>query len=44
MIILGESEVRKTSILKRYVYNRFDEGNISTIGLSFAFKDYYFKK
>ena len=39
IITLGESGVGKTSILKRFVYDRFDEENISTIGINFAFKE-----
>ena len=39
LITLGNSGVGKTSIFRRFTYNLFDESNISTIGLSFLFKD-----
>ena len=39
IITLGESGVGKTSILRRYVYNLYDDNSISTIGLSFVFKE-----
>ena len=39
IITLGESGVGKTSIFRRFTYNIFDEGSVSTIGLSFSFKD-----
>ena len=39
IITLGESGVGKTSILRRYVYNLYDDNSISTIGLSFIFKE-----
>ena len=38
MITLGESGVGKTSIIRRYIHNIFDENNLSTIGLNFSFK------
>jgi small GTP-binding protein len=38
IITLGESGVGKTSIIKRYVYNKFEPDNLSTIGINFAFK------
>ena len=38
VITLGESGVGKTSIIKRYIHNKFDEKNLSTIGLNFSFK------
>ena len=38
VITLGDSGVGKTSIIKRYVYNKFELDNISTIGINFAFK------
>ncbi len=43
IITLGESGVGKTSILRRYIYKIFDDNSISTIGLSFAFKDIILK-
>ena len=39
IITLGDSGVGKTSILKRYIHNKFEEENMSTIGLSLAFKE-----
>ena len=41
IIILGSSEVGKTSILKRYFNNQFVQNKISTIGVDFITK--YFK-
>ena len=39
VITLGESGVGKTSIIRRYIHNIFDENNLSTIGLNFSFKE-----
>ena len=39
IIALGDSGVGKSSIFKRYVSNKFDEDNLSTIGLAFANKE-----
>ena len=39
IITLGESGVGKTSLIKRYVYDTFEYNNMSTIGLSFSFKN-----
>ena len=39
IITLGDSGVGKTSIIRRYVYNIFDDKNISTIGFTFGLKD-----
>ena len=39
IIALGDSGVGKSSIFKRYVCNKFDEDNLSTIGLAFANKE-----
>ena len=38
VITLGESGVGKTSLLRRYIENEFDENTIATIGLSFSLK------
>ena len=39
IITLGNSGVGKTSIIKRYVFNQFDQNTISSIGVIFSFKD-----
>ena len=39
IITLGNSGVGKTSIIKRYVFNQFDQSAISSIGVIFSFKD-----
>ena len=39
VITLGESGTGKTSIIRRYIHNIFDENNLSTIGLNFSFKE-----
>ena len=39
LITLGDSGVGKTSLYRRYLYNLYDDNSISTIGLSFAFKE-----
>jgi len=38
VITLGETDVGKTSIIKRYINNIFDEKAFSTCGLNFTFK------
>lgn len=43
VITIGDSNVGKTSIIRRYVYNVFDEDTMSTIGLSFSFKEVILK-
>ena len=43
IITLGESGVGKTSILRRYIYALYDDNSISTIGLSFIFKEIILK-
>ena len=39
VISLGDSGTGKTSILKRYIENKFDENNASTIGMEFRKKN-----
>lgn len=39
IITIGDSNVGKTSIIRRYIYNIFDENTMSTIGISFCFKE-----
>ena len=39
IITIGDTNVGKTSIIRRYLYNVFEPQNISTIGVSFSFKD-----
>ena len=39
IITIGDSGVGKTAIVRRYVYNIFDENTMSTIGFSFCFKE-----
>jgi small GTP-binding protein len=39
VITLGDSGVGKTSIIRRYANNIFDENVLSTVGVGFAFKE-----
>ena len=39
VITIGDSDVGKTSIIRRYIYNIFDENSMSTVGLNFSFKE-----
>ena len=39
VITLGEATVGKTSIIRRYIHNIFDESILSTIGLNFSYKE-----
>ena len=39
VITLGEGDVGKTSIIRRYIHNIFDESILSTIGLNFSYKE-----
>ena len=43
IITLGESKVGKTSLLRRYLENKFDDNSLTTIGLSFSFKEIILK-
>ena len=42
VLIIGDSNVGKTSILFRYVFNKFDEQNMPTLGAGFKTKEVYF--
>ena len=44
IIILGDSGVGKTSIIKRYVNNNFEDNISSSIGINFVIKDLFFNK
>ena len=39
IITLGDCGVGKTSILKKFAYDTFDEKSLSTIGIGFSFKE-----
>ena len=39
IITIGDSGVGKTSIIKKYLYNLFDDRSLQTIGLNFSFKE-----
>ena len=41
IITLGESQVGKTSLLRRYLENKFDSDILTTIGLTFTFKEIF---
>ena len=43
IITLGDCGVGKKSIIKRYVYKNFDENQLTTIGISFSFKEVILK-
>ena len=43
VITIGDSNVGKTSIIRRYIYNVFEEHILSTIGLTFCFKEIILK-
>ena len=38
ILLVGDASVGKTCLMSRYIYNRFDEGYISTIGINFYTK------
>jgi small GTP-binding protein len=44
IITLGDSGVGKTSIIKRFCENRFDDNNQATIGINFSKKEMTFNK
>ena len=39
IITIGDCNVGKTSIVRRYLYNVFDPQNLATIGVAFSFKE-----
>ena len=43
IITIGDSGVGKTSIIRRYVYDAFNDNTISTIGVTFCYKDIEWK-
>ena len=43
IILIGDSLVGKTSIIKRYVYNSFNEAMMSTIGMNYCMKNVILK-
>ena len=43
VITIGDSGVGKTAIIRRYIYNDFEEKAMSTIGVSFGFKEVILK-
>ena len=43
IITIGDSGVGKTSIIRRYVHSIFDEDSLSTIGVSFSYKEVVLK-
>ena len=43
VLIIGDSNVGKTSILFRYVFNKFDDNNMPTLGAGFKTKEVQFE-
>ena len=43
ILLLGESNVGKTSIFKRFIFNKFDKNQGSTIGVDFESKVFKYK-
>ena len=43
VLIIGDSNVGKTSILFRYVFNKFDDQNMPTLGAGFKTKEVQFE-
>ena len=39
IITIGDPNVGKTSIIRRYIYNVFEPQNLATIGVAFSFKE-----
>ena len=44
IITLGDSGVGKTSIINRYVNNKFSDNTYSTVGVNFSIKELYFNE
>ena len=42
VVIIGDSNVGKTSILVRYYYNKYDSDNMPTLGANFKTKEVKF--
>ena len=43
IILLGDTEVGKTSIFNRYINDKFEENNNASIGVEFTLKSYKYK-
>ena len=43
IITIGDTNVGKTSIIRRFIYNVFEDESIGTIGVSFSFKEVILK-
>ena len=43
LVLLGDSNVGKTSIFKRYIYKKLDNKIGATIGVDFETKDFIYK-
>ena len=43
LLLLGDTNVGKTSIFNRFIYNRFEENQGASIGVDFSTKNYKYK-
>ena len=43
VLLVGDASVGKTCLMTRFIYNRFDNGYISTIGINYYSKPYDYK-
>ena len=43
-VIIGDSNVGKSQLSKRYCKNMFEDGSISTIGMEFATREVQFER
>ena len=43
IIMIGDTNVGKTSIFNRFIYNRFEENQGASIGVDFSTKNYKYK-